>query len=226
MGSPNEEKDRRDDESQVPVILTKGFWLGQHEVTRSEWQRLMKTTPWGFTEYVLESDDYPATYLSWDDAREFCEKLSEYEHVAGRLPSGWRYILPTEAQWEYACRGGTNSRFSFGDDEGNLSQYALFATNGWDVGKKNAPSVAQRRANPWGLFDMHGNAREWCRDWYAPQLAGGADPDGPQEGVYRVHRGGSWCDAAGVCRSASRGKGVQSYRDDDLGFRVAAVRLG
>jgi formylglycine-generating enzyme required for sulfatase activity len=94
-----------DDEGPASVTLTKGFWLGQHEVTQWEWQRVMQTTPWKGRNYVKEGDDYPATYLSWDDAMKSCEKLTETERSAGRLPSGWKYTLPTEAQWQYACRG-------------------------------------------------------------------------------------------------------------------------
>ncbi len=135
MGSPKDEKDRSDDENQVQVTLSKGFWLGQHELTQAEWQRVMQTTPWSGKEHVKEGDDYPATYVSWDDAMKFCEKLTEQEHAAGRLPSDWRYTLPTEAQWEYACRAGTKSRFSFGDDESDLSDYTWW---GGIVGNGNA----------------------------------------------------------------------------------------
>ena len=193
MGSPKDEKDRSDNENQVQVTLTKGFWLGQHEVTQSAWQRVTQTTPWSGKDYVKEGDDYPATYVGWDDAMRFCEKLTEQEHGAGRLPSDWRYTLPTEAQWEYACRGGTKSRFSFDDDESDLREYAWFDKNGADASEKYAHLVGQKKANPWGLFDMHGNVWEWCCDWYAKELTGGTDPQGPPwKGSYRVLRGGCW----------------------------------
>ena len=176
MGSPKDEKDRSDDENQVQVTLTKGFWLGQHEVTQAEWQRVMQTTPWSGNEDVKEGDDYPATFVSWDDAMKFCEKLTEQERSAGRLPSDWQYTLPTEAQWEYACRAGTKSRFSFGDDESDLGEYAWYGKNAGDIGEKYAHRVAQKKANPWGLYDMHGNVWEWCRDVYAYELPGRRRP--------------------------------------------------
>ncbi len=229
MGSAKDEKDRAEDENQVQVTLTKGFWLGQHEVTQAEWQRLMETTPWSGKEYVKEGDDYPATNVSWDDATKFCEKLTEMERSAGRLPEGWKYTLPTEAQWEYACRAGTKSRFSFGDDESDLSDYAWW---GGIVGNGNAKNeqyahlVGQKRANPWGLFDMHGNVYEWCRDWYAEKLAGGTDPQGPSEGSDRVGRGGGWNRAARGCRSAYRIEYPPGGRSDFVGFRVAAIPSG
>jgi len=133
VGSPKDEKGRTSSENQVQLKLTKGYWLGQHEVTQSEWQRVMQTTPWNrngfFKKYVKEGDDYPATCVRWYDAIKFCEKLTETERDTGRLPAGWKYTLPTEAQWEYACRAGTKSRFSFGDDESDLVEYAWFRKN-------------------------------------------------------------------------------------------------
>ncbi len=129
MGSPPTELGRIGNEGPVDVTLTKGFWLGQHGVTQSEWQRVMQTTPWSGQNYVKEGEDYPATYVSWEDAIRFCEKLTEMERDAGRLPVRWKYRLPTEAQWEYACRAGAKSRFSFGDDESDLPGYAWFTKN-------------------------------------------------------------------------------------------------
>jgi formylglycine-generating enzyme required for sulfatase activity len=189
MGSPNDEKGHLLDETQVPVTLTNGFWLGEHEVTQAEWKHVMKTSPWSGTIYVKEGDDYPATYLTWDDAMKFCEKLTETERGARRLPRGWKYTLPTEAQWEYACRAGTKSRFSFGDDESNLGDYAWFAKNAWHAGEKYAHLVGQKKPNAFGFYDMHGNQRDWCRDWYGDKLVGGTDPQGPSAGSQRVFRG-------------------------------------
>jgi len=239
MGSPKEDKDRQDDENQVQVTLTKGFWLGQHEATQAEWQRVMQTAPWSGRGNRKQGDNYPATYVSWKDAMEFCEKLTDQEHTAGRLPSGWQYTLPTEAQWEYACRAGTKSRFSFGDDDSHLTEYGWFDKNGSHAGERYAHLVGQKKANPWGLYDMHGNVWEWCRDWYAEELAGGTDPQGPSQGSYRVYRGGSWIHSAWCCRSALRywslpddrnfGEGAEGDYvnppncNANLGFRVAAV---
>jgi formylglycine-generating enzyme required for sulfatase activity len=221
MGSPKNEKGRDDDENQMPVTLSKGFWLGQHEVTQSEWERVMQTTPWRGNDHVRRGDDYPAASVSWDDAIIFCAKLTEQERAAGRLPSDWQYGLPTEAQWEWACRAGTKSRFSFGDDDSDLAQYAWFDKNTWDAGEKYAHRVGQKKANSYGLYDMHGNVWEWCRDWYAKKLSGGLDPLGPSHGSARVYRGGSWSN--GGVSSAGRRGGAPDDRSSDLGFRVAAV---
>lgn len=226
MGSPKDEKDRNDDEDQVQVTLTKGFWLGRNEVTQSEWQRVMRTAPWSGMRYIKEGDDYPATYMTWGEAVKFCETLTEQERRAGRLPPNWQYALPTEAQWEYGCRGRTKSRFSFGDDEAELGDYAWFRKNGWDTNEQYAHAVAQKKPNEWGLNDMHGNVWELCRDWYGKQLAGGTDPQGPTDGSDRVVRGGNWVFAAGSCRSAYRGRRTLADRDDGLGFRVAAIPSG
>jgi formylglycine-generating enzyme required for sulfatase activity len=223
MGSPKGEKDRDVDEDQVEVTLTKGFWLGQHEVTQAEWQRVMQTTPWRDQKNVKEGDDYPATYVSWDDAVKFCEKLTETERQAGRVPSDWHYTLPTEAQWEWACRAGTKSRFSFGDNDANLAEYAWFDKNADDAGEKYAHRVGQKRANGYGLYDMHGNVWEWCQDRYAKELAGGTDPQGPSTGSFRVYRGGSRFGTAGFCRSANRRDNSPGIGASILGFRVAAV---
>lgn len=226
MGSPKDEKDRSDDEDHVQVTLTKGFWLGQHEVTQAEWRRVMQTAPWSGEQFVKEGDNYPATYVSWDDAMKFCAKLSEQERSAGWLPADWQYTLPTEAQWEYACRGGTKSRFSFGDDDSDLGEYAWFAKNADDAGDKYAHTVAQRKPNPWGLSDMHGNVWEWCRDGYGKQLSGGTDPGGATGGSLRVLRGGCWNFTARNCRSANRSYFDPAHRYANLGFRLAAVPSG
>jgi len=229
MGSPKDETGRNSDENQVQVTLAKGFWLGQHEVTQAEWQRVMQTTPWSGKAYVKEGDDYPATYVSWNEAMKFCEKLTEQERSAGRLPSGWQYTLPTEAQWEYACRAGTRTRFSFGNDDSDLSDYAWWCGifgEGNAKSEQYAHTVGQKKLNPWGLSDMHGNVWEWCRDWYGEELAGGTDPLGPSRGSVRVFRGGSWFYPARDCRSALRSWLAPGNRLSCLGFRLAAVPSG
>jgi formylglycine-generating enzyme required for sulfatase activity len=178
----------------VKVFLTQGYWLGKYkyEVTQSEWKRVTKTKPWTGQKFAKEGDDFPTTYVSWDDAMAFCLKLMEQEHEAGRLPADWEYTLPTEAQWERACRARTETRFSFGDDEAKLGGYAWSRENAWDAGEEYAHRVGQKKPNPWGLHDMHGNAWEWCRDWYQPKLPGGRDPEMATKGSDRVLRGGSW----------------------------------
>jgi formylglycine-generating enzyme len=231
MGSPVDEKDRSDDENLVQVTLTKGFWLGQHEVTQGEWQRVMQTTPWSGKENLKEGDNYPAMHVSWEGAARFCEKLTESERSAGRLPNDWEYSLPTEAQWEYSCRGGTKSPFSCPRTFPDLSDHGWWGGIGegsWASAAKEpyVHTVGAKKANPWGLYDMHGNVWEWCRDWYAKELLGGTDPQGPSEGLGRVNRGGSWNSEFGLCRSAKRRRNSPDFRDFSLGFRLAVVPSG
>jgi formylglycine-generating enzyme len=164
--------------------------------------------------------------VSWDDTIKFCEKLTESERSAGRLPESWKYKLPTEAQWEYACRAGTKTRFSLGDDEFDLGEYAWFTKNADDAGEKYAHQVGQKKANPFGLYDMHGNVWEWCSDYYPEKLASGADSQGPSARSSRVFRGGSWHGATWSCRSAFRARYAPSYRSSYLGIRVVAVPSG
>ena len=221
MGSPQTERDRWPNEDQVHVRLTRGFWLGQCEVTQGEWRILMGTTPWKGQEHTGDGADHPATYVSWDEARTFSRKLTDQERQAGRLPATFEYTLPTEAQWEYACRAGTKTRYSFGDDDSQLSDFAWWGGMMGDGNAKNeqyAHRVGLKKANPWGLRDMHGNVWEWCRDWYAEKLPGGADPEPPFKGSLRVERGGGW---RGTARAAHRAGVHPSSRMDLLGFRVA-----
>lgn len=228
MGSPKSEERRDKNEEQVNVKLTKGFWLGKFEVTQGEWEQVMGTTPWKGKEYVKAGAKFPATYVSWGDAVAFCEKLTQQERAAGRLPEGWEYVLPTEAQWEYACRAGTTTRYSFGDDDAALSDHAWWGAN-LDDGNANtepyAHQVGTRKANPWGLHDMHGNVWELCRDVYTEELPDGTDPkvkaDEKTKGLNRVHRGGSWLVEAALCRSAYRYWSQPDDRNFDLGFRPA-----
>jgi formylglycine-generating enzyme required for sulfatase activity len=228
MGSPPEELGHQGNENQVPVTLTQAFWLGQHVVTQAEWQLMMQTAPWKSRAQVKQGRDYPATNVSWNDARRFCEKLTQQERTAGSLPFGWQYTLPTEAQWEYACRAGTISRYSFGDDESKLSDYAWWGgpVGGNASAEQYAHAVGQKKPNRFGLSDMHGNVWEWCRDSYANGLPGGTNPLGLSQGSDRVNRAGSWYSSAALCRSASRKGFGPSERRRDLGFRVARVPVG
>ena len=224
MGSPKSEKRSDADEDQVNVKLKKGFWLGKYEVTQGEWEEVMKTTPWKGKEYAKEGAKYPAMYVSWQDAVAFCEKLTKQERTGGRLTDGWLYTLPTEAQWEYACRAGTNTPYSFGDNESALSEYAWWGGLFGDGNAKSeqyAHPVGTKKPNARGLYDMHGNVYEWCRDVYAEKLPGGTAPEVTSGSPDRVARGGGWCDRAESCRSAYRYGGTSGYRDFALGFRVA-----
>jgi formylglycine-generating enzyme required for sulfatase activity/serine/threonine protein kinase len=212
-----------DEKPQTQVTLRKGYWLGKTEVTQGQWEALMGTTVTqqrdkANREWALRGEGraHPIYYVDWHEATEFCRKLTEREREAGRLPEGHAYMLPTEAQWEYACRAGTTEDYA-----GSLDTMAWF---GGDKGGQTHP-VAQKQANAWGLFDMHGNVREWCRDWYKDHLPGGSvvSPAGSASGNTRVVRGGSWISLAQDCRSAARFGIAPGVRQGSLGFRVALV---
>ena len=219
--------------SPVRVFLKYGYWLGKYEVTQSEWKQVMNTEPWKGRRYMQEGADYPATYIRWNDATDFCQKLTLKERQAGRLPYGWEYALPTEAQWERACRARTDTRFSFGNDDANLRDYAWFSGNFGPDRAKNGGHYAQRvgqlKANPWGFYDMHGNVWEWCRDRYSENLPGGRDPEVRHQeetpGSGRVIRGGSWISLPDNCRSAFRCEDSPNIPFTSLGLRVCLTRL-
>lgn len=173
------------------VRFSQGFWLGQTEVTQAQWEAVMGGNPSNF-----KGGNLPVEQVRWNDAMEFCRRLTEREHAAGRLSNDLAYTLPTEAQWEYACRSGTT-----GDYAGNLDAMAWYGANS---GNQTRP-VRQKQANAWGLYDMHGNVWEWCADWYGNYPGGSvADPSGAASGSYRVNRGGGWGNVAVFGRSADR----------------------
>ena len=207
--------------SAVAVTLTKLFWLGKTEVTQGQFKKVMGTEPWLKQANVQIGEANAASYVSWDDATAFCQKLTDLERRAGKLQAGESYCLPTEAQWEYACRAGTKTAYSFGDDKKPLSWYAWFDGNTYDAGEKYAHAVGLKNPNPWGLHDMHGNVWEWCSDRYDDTLPGGADPVGPEGGSIRVLRGGGWWNLPDLCRSADRDGNGPSHRSFGVGFRVA-----
>jgi formylglycine-generating enzyme required for sulfatase activity len=208
----------------VKVFLSNGYWLGKFEVTQSEYRQVMETEPWKGRDSTKEGADFPATWVSWNDAIEFCRKLTEQERVAGRLSNDWIYTLPTEAQWERACRARTETRFSFGDTVLRLGDYAWFEGNAFNAGEAYAHQVGHKRANPWGLFDMHGNAWEWCLDVYTEKLIGGRDPEvklvEKRQELLRVGRGGGWDIGGEFCRS-----GFRCGNQPDLRFRIGGFRL-
>ena len=220
MGSPEDEEDRDDDEQQHRVRITQPYYLGTTEVTQGQWEQVMGSQPWSGEKYVKEGSDYAASYVSWDDAVEFCKKLSAKE--------GRTYRLPTEAEWEYACRAGATTVYSFGNSS-DLSEYAWWgglAGDGNCQDERYAHQVGQKRSNAWGLYDMHGNVWEWCRDWYADDYYANSPtdgPTGPATGSARVGRGGGWSDDPRGCRSAYRSWGTPVLRSGILGFRVAQV---
>ena len=235
MGSPSGELGRDDDETQHRVTLTKGYWLGKYEVTQAQWKSVMESNPSKFI-----GDNLPVEQVSWEDAMTFCKKLTERERDAERLPSGYEYTLPTEAQWEYACRAGTTSSLNSGknvttaEEEGicdNLDEVGWYWMNGgkknWNEGKDPAictHSGGQKKPNNWGLYDMHGNVWEWCLDWYeAYPTSSVTDPKGADTGKYRVSRGGGWGCYPRDCRSAYRNWYAPDNRSYALGFRLALV---
>jgi formylglycine-generating enzyme required for sulfatase activity len=233
MGSPPSEPDRRPDEAQVDVTLTQGFWMGQYEVTQGQWRRIVGALPGGVADG--EGNDLPVHSVNYAEAGEFCRRLTERAHASGELPREWEFRLPTEAQWEYACRAGTTTATAFGDKlSANQANFSGKPYNGAEKGPSlnRAAPVGRYAPNAWGLHDMHGNAFEWCRDWYHARLPGGVDPDLSsvkgtmnRDGTYsRVRRGGAWNDDGMYCRSAFRLRYEPERRSDHIGFRVAAVR--
>ena len=218
MGSPSGESGRGGDETQHRVTFTKGFYMQTTEVTQGQWEQVMGSRPWSSKNYVRKNVNNPAVYISWNDCQAFIQKLNQME-------GGNKYRLPTEAEWEYACRAGSAKRFSFGNSDGQLGGYTWYDGNTDSAGEAYAHGVGTKKPNVWGLYDMHGNVWEWCRDWYGDYPSGSViDPEGPSSGVYRVYRGGSWGDEAGACRSANRNRREPGNRFVILGFRLIRAR--
>ncbi len=212
MGSPTSEQGRYDNETQHRVTLTKDFYIGKYEVTQEQWKAVMGNNPSSF-----KGDKRPVENVSWNDAQEFIKKLNQM----GVAPAGMKFRLPSEAEWEYACRAGTNTRFSFGDSVSTGKMNYSWLVTEWNF-YGSTKDVGSYAPNAWGLYDMHGNVYEWCEDWYGG-YSGGAETDpkgGPASGDYRVLRGGCWYDYARYCRSASRGGDAPSSRNYYIGFRL------
>ena len=216
MGSPTNEVDRQSDEGpQTRVALTRGFFLGRYEVTQGEYLSVIGSNP----SYFTGDTNRPVERVSWNDATNYCAQLTAQQVVAGRLPAGWAYRLPTEAEFEYVSRAGSTNRFSYGDDPGytQLANYAWYSANS----KNTAHPVGGKLPNRWGLYDMSGNVWEWCSDWYGAYPGGSVtDPQGSVSGSYRVIRGGDWYDGARYCRSAYRFYVNPSGKNNEIGFRV------
>lgn len=209
-------------EDQFPrhkVTLTKTFYLGVTEVTQKQWRRVMGELPepdWGGPLRPDELGDNLPVGCSWHDAVAFCEKLSEKE--------GRRYSLPTEAEWEYACRAGSDTIYHFGDETDELAKYAWYCEEPYDLwieGALHPRKVATKKPNAWGLFDMHGNVNEWCQDWFgAYPESDTVDPTGPKNGEARVIRGGNFVLIASYCLASSRSTATPRKRGSGTGFRV------
>ncbi len=195
------------------VTLTRPFYLARHEVTQAQWEKLMGNNPSQF-----KGAQNPVETVSWDECRSCVEKLRGKVKLRGWVPA-----LPTEAQWEYACRAGSTTDYCFGNDGAGLTGYAW---HGEDLRGTTHP-VGGKRPNAWGLHDMHGNVWEWCADWFGDYAADPVtDPKGPASGDRRVYHGGSWCDAAWFCRSAHRSAMGPAGRSPNRGLRLALVVPG
>lgn len=229
MGSPSGEKVSQVDERQHAVTISEDYYLGAFELTQAQYLKVMGNNPSIFqgdkvaerdpqTNQVVknvDSSNHPVEQVYWRDAVEFCKRLSALpeEKAAGRV-----YRLPTEAEWEYACRAGSQTTYSFGDNESQLGDCAWYNQNAC----RQTHPVGEKKPNAWGLYDMHGNVWEWCSDWDGDYPEGSIrDPAGAREGVHRVGRGGGWSLGAEYCRSANRADWLPSYRNRSLGFRVA-----
>lgn len=217
MGSPTPEQENRPtfkQEVQHEVTITKPFYIGITHVTVAQYGQFARDTKRKQIEAKFkQGGDHPAVQVSWDDAEAFCQWLSK--------KSGKAVALPTEAQWEYACRAGTQTRFCFGDNAAPLVDYSWYSVNSGGM----THSVAKKKPNAWGLYDVHGNAWHWCADYYGPYVvAEKTDPTGPKEGTLRVRRGCSWMgDGPANCRSACRNGVAPATLGDWIGFRVTVT---
>ena len=209
------------EQPQHKASITKPFFISICEVTQGQYEQVLREAPWKGQPLTIEGKNIAASYVSWDKAVEFCKKLSELENV--------RYRLPTEAEWEFACRAGTTSAFSL-DDGGKLTDYAWFDQNAYKDGEQYAHAAGQKKPNAFGLYDMHGNVWEWCSDWYgsyADRIAKNknsalVDPTGPTKGWQHAWRGGGFAENPSNLRSACRNSyGRVDYRPEFMaGFRV------
>jgi len=216
MGSPFDEKDRSDTEGPLhEVTISKPFYMGQTPVTQRQWKAVMGINSWRPGQFARPGDDNPVNNITWVEAMQFCNRLS--------ARTGRRVRLPTEAQWEYACRAGTHSRFFYGDDPdaSSLGDYAWYDQNSWNIGESYPHAAAQKKPNAWGLYDMHGNVEQWCLDWIGPYPAHAVtDPTGPAAGTMRILRGGSFVVPSKYLRDAWRNRNLPGRRILDNGCRV------
>jgi formylglycine-generating enzyme required for sulfatase activity len=227
MGSPKNETGLWKEEVPAHRVELDGFWMSKFPVTQAQYHAIMESNPSNFQKKIVLSKgflgfgrdvkkeinpNHPVEKVSWNDAMEFCRKLSDR--------TGKSFTLPTEAQWEYACRAGTTTRYYFGDVASHLGEYAWYSENS----NRQTHPVGQKKPNAWALYDMHGNVWEWCLDWYGSyKAATNRNPSGPGSGSYRVARGGGWSGNAGGCQSTNRGRGAPSITYLFLGFRIVML---
>ena len=220
MGSPENAPDRNDNEKQRFVTITYNYEIMSTEVTQMQWFMVMKNNPSQF-KGASDCDNHisisgqelcpnnPVESVSWNDIREFINKLNQTAHSC-------IYRLPTEAEWEYAARGGTTSAYSFGDTLFRAKDYSWYSNNS----NTETHPVGLKKSNPYGLYDVHGNVWEWVEDTYTTSPLGGNDPTGPASGFARVLRGGSWSSLLQYLRSANRSHGNPSFSSNSVGFRL------
>lgn len=224
MGSPTYEVGRMPDETQHTVTLTHGFYMSKYLVTQNQYLNLTGNNPSyfngvrGATNYGTDLSR-PVENVYWFAASGYCSQFTQQEQQAGHIPTNWVYRLPTESEWEYACRAGTTTEFGYGQDPSytNLANYAWYSANSGGL----TQDVGLLRPNPWGLYDMEGDVFEWCQDWYGAYPSGPVtDPQGPASGSLRVFRGGSWAYGPTDCRCASRYSSDPETPYQFIGFRV------
>jgi len=224
MGSPDDEEERGENEGpRHEVTISKPFYMGVYEVTVEQFDQFVKDSGYAWEKRKVSytpRSDHPVSCVTWDDAREFCKWLSK--------KTGKTVSLPTEAQWEYACRAGTTTAYCFGDDVDDLGEYGHYDMDGWDGSAVHSPEAApvgSFKPNAWGLYDMHGNVNEYCEDYVSKAYSAEdkLDPKGPAEGTRRVMRGGSWRNVPEGCRSAFRGQARPAIGGPREGFRVVVA---
>jgi formylglycine-generating enzyme required for sulfatase activity len=237
MGSPKTEAERGDDETEHEVELTKSFYMGIHHVTQQEYAKVVGRNPsWMSSTGAarqkvkgLDTSRFPVDSVRWTDAQQFCERLAALDGKDGKPR---RYRLPTEAEWEYACReaGKSTTPVSFGDtlnsEQANFDGRFPLGPTSKGPSLSRTSKVASYKPNALGLYDMHGNIWQWCADWYGKDYYAKSpkqDPQGPSSGSTRVLRGGGWCQSGKDCRSANRSNEVMSFSDGTIGFRVVCT---
>jgi formylglycine-generating enzyme required for sulfatase activity len=229
MGSPTTEANRQSDrENQHIVKISKGFYLGKYEITQAQYEAVMTGNTDGLNAKPSNwsnNSNRPVEVVSWTDIQTFLTRLNSAEQASGNLPSGWSYVLPTESQWEYACRAGTSTAYFWGNDiNSSRANYNWSGSYNDGNDSKQTVDVGQFAPNPWGFFDMHGNVWEWTNDWYQAVYPTGnpvVDPTGPLSGSVRILRGGSWGPGGNFVRSSLRFPFPPNSKNNAIGFRVS-----
>jgi formylglycine-generating enzyme required for sulfatase activity len=201
-----------------PVTISRDFWIGKYELTQGEYEKVIGKNPSHFP----GDANRPVEKVNHRDAMAYCGELTKRERSAGRLPADWEYRLPTEGEWEYACRAGSTNQFAFGDDGEKAGEYAWTQENA----EAATHPVGLKQPNAWGLYDMHGNVWEWCLDWFEPYPAGPlTDPFGPATSKYKVFRGGGWNNDVTMARASNRFMMEPDKGIHFVGFRVALCQI-